>query len=219
MTANFPPTKARRWQKIAGVAAAGCVSFAVAASLRVWTSANDSEVVMPVERIRNQPVVVAAMQPDQGAVALVQTNAESPYQMTANPTRLDGHVTKNPFGNLNLLASVELASQASANAPARSIKKPKPKVEPPPPPPPVVEVPPPPPPMAPALPFTVVGGISGRQIAEGRPVAFLRQNDEVMAVRPGDEINNTYRVESITTEKIELTYLPLKQRQMLVMRP
>ena len=73
--------------------------------------------------------------------------------------------------------------------------------------------------MAPALPFTAVGGISGKQIAEGQPVAFLRQNDEVMAVRPGDEINNTYRVESITTEKIELTYLPLKQRQMLLLRP
>jgi hypothetical protein len=143
--------------------------------------------------------------------------------MNARSEHTSGQVAHNPFGSLNLLAGAELAAGRHSGLVVRtpvSTQVRKPKVQAPPP---IVvaEVapPPPPPPTAPSLPFSVVGGISGQQIAEGRPVAFLKQREEVIVVRPGDEIDKIYRVETITPEKIEFTYLPLQQRQTLLLRP
>jgi len=71
--------------------------------------------------------------------------------------------------------------------------------------------PPPPPPQAPPLPFVYVGMLA----EESRTTVFLSQGARDIAVRSGDTIDNTYRVDAVTPDRIELTYLPLNQRQTL----
>jgi hypothetical protein len=84
-----------------------------------------------------------------------------------------------------------------------------------PPPPPVVVVPPPrpPPPTAPPLPFTFVGLMEKGAV---RPQAFLAKGDALLVVAAGDTIdNNTYRIETLSAQKIVLTYLPMATQQTL----
>jgi hypothetical protein len=87
---------------------------------------------------------------------------------------------------------------------------------PPPPPPPVVVVrppPPPPAPVAPPLPFVFVGLMES---GGPRPQAFISKGDTLLIVGAGDLLdNNTYRVDSLSSQKIEITYLPLNTAQTL----
>lgn len=71
--------------------------------------------------------------------------------------------------------------------------------------------PPPPPPQAPPLPFTYLGMLA----ESGRTTVFLARGTRDIAAAVGETIDGTYRVEAITPERIELTYLPLSQRQSL----
>lgn len=71
--------------------------------------------------------------------------------------------------------------------------------------------PPPPPPQAPPLPFTYVGALGD----EDQMIVFLAQQDTNHAVKRGDVINGTYRVEEVESGRVVLTYLPLDQRQTL----
>jgi hypothetical protein len=80
------------------------------------------------------------------------------------------------------------------------------------------EPPPPPPsarrpeaPRAPPLPFRFFG----RMIDNGTTVVFLDRNSDIYAVKAGDTVAGTYRVEEINGAEIVLTYLPLQQRQTL----
>ena len=206
-----------RWYQIAGLALAGLASFALPVYWSMASDRNSDDLVQVVVRNRTSPAATPVMPaPVRTSLEAAQAPGENPLQMSARSEHVSGQVAHNPFGNLNLLADAELAAGRSPGAAVRtptSAQARKPKVEPPPPVAMVVEAPPPPlPPTAPSLPFAVVGGISGQQITEGHPVAFLRLRDEVLVVRPGDEIDKIYRVESITLEKIEFTYLPLQQR-------
>ncbi len=87
-----------------------------------------------------------------------------------------------------------------------------------PPPPPVVIVPPPrppkpPPPSAPPLPFTFVGLM---EKGAASPQAFLAKGDALLVVAAGDTIdNNTYRIETLSAQKIVITYLPMNIQQTL----
>jgi hypothetical protein len=118
--------------------------------------------------------------------------------------RLTEHVTFNPFAALNL-------NVAPAPAPAASAAKPVAKKAPDPAP------PPPAPPMAPPLPFTVVGAIAGEQVTDGKSVAFIKVQDHLLVIHSGDAIPPSYRVESITAQKIDFIYLPLMQHQSLAL--
>lgn len=71
--------------------------------------------------------------------------------------------------------------------------------------------PPPPPPQAPPLPFTYLGMLGD----EDETTVFLGQQDTNYAVKKGDVINGTYRVEEVESGRVVLTYLPLDQRQTL----
>jgi hypothetical protein len=71
--------------------------------------------------------------------------------------------------------------------------------------------PPPPPPQAPPLPFVYVGMLADAE----RTTVFLSQGSRDIAVRTGETIDGTYRVDNVRADRIELTYLPLKQRQTL----
>lgn len=73
---------------------------------------------------------------------------------------------------------------------------------------------PPPPPQAPPLPFTYLG-----MLGEGdETTVFLAQQDVNHAVKKGDVINGTYRVDEAESGRVVLTYLPLDQRQTLTAR-
>lgn len=83
---------------------------------------------------------------------------------------------------------------------------------------PVVHAAPPPPPapvvpVAPALPFTFVGLM---EQGTTQPQAFLSKGNSLLVVAAGDVIdNNTYRVDSLSTQQIVITYLPLNTPQTL----
>lgn len=88
----------------------------------------------------------------------------------------------------------------------------------PPPPPPVVAVAAPPPapvaPSAPPLPYTFVGLLEtdGQQ-----PTAFVARGDTLLMVAAGDTLEDkTYRVDSLSADKLVLTYLPLGIAQTLL---
>ncbi|MFN7864050.1 MAG: hypothetical protein ACK5N7_12195 [Curvibacter sp.] len=212
-----------RWYQIAGLALAGLSSFFLAA---YWSSASDNEtdeIVQPVIRSLARPAPAAPSASAQASEA-PELPAKPPLQLSARTEHATSQVAHNPFGSLNLLAGAELDSGKNSGVPFRSpVKAParKPKVEQQPAPAVVADAPPPPlpAPTAPPLPFSVVGGISGKQIAGGEPVAFLKMGADVIVVRPGEQVSDMYRVESIASDQIEFTYLPLNQRQALPMRP
>jgi len=80
-----------------------------------------------------------------------------------------------------------------------------------PPPPPVAARMKPEPPRAPPLPFRFFG----RLVEDGKTVVFLNLQDDTYAVKAGDTIAGSYRVEEISGTEVVLTYLPLQQRQTL----
>ncbi len=71
---------------------------------------------------------------------------------------------------------------------------------------------PPVPPSAPPMPFTYMGKLrSGSDTA-----VFLTQGERNLVLREGDTIDSTYRVEQIADRAITLVYLPLDERQTIV---
>jgi hypothetical protein len=71
--------------------------------------------------------------------------------------------------------------------------------------------PPPPPPQAPPLPFTYLGRLS----QERDTTVFLSIGERNLVVKPGDLIDNTYKVEEVGDSAVVLTYLPMNLRQTL----
>ena len=71
--------------------------------------------------------------------------------------------------------------------------------------------PPPPPPQAPPLPFVYMGRLNEDQST----TVFLTAGDRNLVVKPGDVIDNTYKVEQVTDSAVVLTYLPMNQQQTL----
>jgi hypothetical protein len=71
--------------------------------------------------------------------------------------------------------------------------------------------PPAPPPQAPPLPFAYLGRLS----EDSDTTVFLSMGDRNLLVRPGDTIDNTYKVEEVTDSAVIVTYLPMNQRQTL----
>ena len=72
---------------------------------------------------------------------------------------------------------------------------------------------PPPPPTAPALPFTYMG----RMVDEGKTTVFLTRQDRSYAVKEGDVVDGSYRVDRIDGNSVTMTYLPLNMQQILAM--
>jgi len=71
--------------------------------------------------------------------------------------------------------------------------------------------PPPPPPQAPPLPFAYIG----RLVEDTDTTVFLAQGERNLVVKPGEVIDNTYKLEEVGERTVVLTYLPLSQRQTL----
>lgn len=124
-------------------------------------------------------------------------------------SRLDSHLTEvhsnASQGQLALVARKPMPSVGNLFttpivAPAEQLKKTATK---------------PPPPMAPPLPFKYLG----RWKENGLLTVMLLANDEVMAVKQGDQLLNAYEVKELTESNsglmVGLMYLPLKQMQFL----
>lgn len=82
----------------------------------------------------------------------------------------------------------------------------------PPPPPPPVAAAPPPKPTAPPLPFAYMGSYDD---AESPTVIMLVRSDRLYTVSEGDLIDGTYRIDGVRNGVIEMTYLPLQEKQQL----
>lgn len=70
---------------------------------------------------------------------------------------------------------------------------------------------PPPPPAPPPMPFTYMG----RMVEEGKTTVFLTRQDRSYALKVGDTVDATYRVDSIDMGRVTFTYLPLNMQQTL----
>ncbi|MDO8990572.1 MAG: hypothetical protein Q7U91_13180 [Sideroxyarcus sp.] len=81
----------------------------------------------------------------------------------------------------------------------------------PPPPPPPAPPPPPPVPTAPPMPFSYLG----RYEDAPTRLAILTRGERMYTVAEGDVIDNTYRIERVTSTMVEMTYMPLNIRQTL----
>ena len=80
---------------------------------------------------------------------------------------------------------------------------------PPPPPPPPPE--PPPDPVAPPFPYQYIGKL----LEDGALTAFFMQGNRVLSIKAGDTVDSVYRVEQMTGEQMNLTFLPLEQSQVV----
>lgn len=95
------------------------------------------------------------------------------------------------------------------DVPARSRPKPKPPA----PAPMAIAPPPPAPSSAPPLPFLYMGKLEN---GAGTTV-FLIQGDRNLVVKEGEVIDQTYRVDRVTSTEITLVYLPLGLPQVLAL--
>lgn len=68
-----------------------------------------------------------------------------------------------------------------------------------------------PPPAPPPMPYRVAGKVTQQGVAH----VVLAKGDRVVAVRPGDVLEDGYRVESISAGSVTLVYTPLDVRQQL----
>lgn len=139
------------------------------------------------------------------AVALV--GREDDEASPAAPAAPVGIALAEPQAAAIDLARLAARKGGAASAdPFRTLGRPEPEEE-------ADEPPAPEPPRAPPLPFAYIG----RYVDGDRVVLFLTQGEESHAVREGDTIDGVYRVDSITEARVQLTYLPLNQRQELLL--
>jgi hypothetical protein len=68
--------------------------------------------------------------------------------------------------------------------------------------------PPPSKPTAPPFPYTYVGGLLDNNVR----TVFFEKGERVVALKAGDTVEGVYRVDQMTDQNMQLTYLPLDQR-------
>ncbi|NIE74685.1 hypothetical protein F3J45_09590 [Pantoea sp. Ap-967] len=66
-------------------------------------------------------------------------------------------------------------------------------------------------PTAPALPFAFIGRLGDRDDLQ----VFLQSGEKLYVVRQGDVIDDTYRLDRVSANELDLVYLPLHQSQTL----
>jgi len=71
---------------------------------------------------------------------------------------------------------------------------------------------PPPAPTPPPLPFKYMGKL----LEEGKLTVFITNQDRNYAVKAGDTIEGSYRVDRVDPQQVLFTYLPLNMQQTLV---
>jgi len=66
-------------------------------------------------------------------------------------------------------------------------------------------------PVAPPLPFRFLGRYGDGQVQS----VMLTKGERLYLARPGDTIDGAYRVDGVTAQSVELTYLPMRLKQSL----
>lgn len=103
---------------------------------------------------------------------------------------------------VNLFASSTPAAptleEGQPGAPGKKVKLPPP--------------PPPPPPMAPPLPLQYLGRMLDGAVAQ----LFVSYNGDNLALKPGDTVAGSYRLDSIQNNRAVFTYMPLNQTQTMI---
>lgn len=129
-----------------------------------------------------------------------QEGAEPAWEQSSGPARASRAAELPPVLALERLARRDIAQPVADPFPAKSW-----------------HVPPPPPAQAkpvrtvPPLPFA----FAGRLVTDEGTVVFLTRAKRNYAVRKGDVIDGTWRVEEIADTRITMTYLPQFEKQHL----
>ena len=66
-------------------------------------------------------------------------------------------------------------------------------------------------PVAPPFPYEYMGKL----LEDGVLTAFFMQGNRVLSLKAGDTVDSVYRVDHMTGEQMNLTFLPLKQAQVV----
>ena len=64
--------------------------------------------------------------------------------------------------------------------------------------------------MAPPLPFSFFGSLDEKGATRR---VFLTKGEQLVIVKANDVVDGRYRVDQITENSVDLTYLPLNQKQ------
>lgn len=199
------------WKKAAVLVTAGLASFVLAAAMQgKWQGGDEDLDLAAAPRQRMAP----ATPPQAATTAPLADAAPQRLEVAMNSPslRMNKMVVRDPFGPL-APEFVPPPQVVAPPAPPPSLAKPRK----PPPPAVAVEPPPPPPPTAPPLPFTAVGAIQGKKIGNGQQQAFIQHGDNLTVIQKGDTVAGSYRVDEITSERVVFTYLPLGQKQSLLL--
>jgi hypothetical protein len=199
------------WKKAAVLVTAGLASFVLAAAMQgKWQGGDEDLDLAAAPRQRTAPTIPAQ------AVTTAPLADAAPQRldvaMNSPSLRMNRMVVRDPFGPL-APEFVPPPQVVAPPVPPPSLAKPRK----PPPPPVALEPPPPPPPTAPPLPFTAVGAIQGKKIGNGQQQAFIQHGDNLTVIQKGDTVAGSYRVDEITSDRVVFTYLPLGQKQSLLL--
>ncbi|AYQ29519.1 MULTISPECIES: hypothetical protein [unclassified Polaromonas] len=202
------------WEKAVVLLAAGLASFVLAAAMQSKWQAGDADLDLAAPpRQRNTPSTSVTPQQVNAVSSLADLTALRLEVAMSNPTlRMNKMVVRDPFGPLapEFVPPPEVPAPASPPSPLVKTRKSLP-------PPVAVEPPPPAPPTAPPLPFTAVGAIQGKKIGNGQQQAFIQHGDSLTVIQKGDTVAGSYRVDDITSDRVVFTYLPLGQKQSLLL--
>jgi hypothetical protein len=207
MTQSSPKASAAAqlgWKKIAVLLAAGLGSFVLAAAMHGTWQADDADIdLAAAPRQRISPVQIDATPSLAGPAEIphLEVAMNSPGQ------RMNKMVVRDPFGPLAPEFTPPPEVVAPPAPPPVKIRTPRP----------ATELPPPAPPTAPPLPFTAVGAIQGKKIGNGQQQAFIQHGDTLTVIQKGDTVAGSYRVDDITPDRVVFTYLPLGQKQSLLL--
>jgi len=202
------------WKKAAVLLAAGLASFVLAAAMQgKWPAGDEDLDLAAPPRQRVSPIAPATAPQINTTQPLADPAGLRLEVAMNNPSqRMNKMVVRDPFGPLapEFAPPPEIAAPPAPPPPLVRPRKPSP-------PPVAVEPPPPSPPMAPPLPFTAVGAIQGKKIGNGQQQAFIQHGDALTVIQKGDTVAGNYRVDEITTDRVVFTYLPLGQKQSLLL--
>ncbi len=188
------------WKKVTVLVTAGLGTFVLAAAMQGTWQAPDADLdLAAAPRLR-----VAPVQADT-APSLAGPTEAPPLEVAMNGPgqRMNKMVVRDPFG----LLAPEFAPPAEVvSPPSPSVKTRKPSTV-------AAE----PQPTAPPLPFTAVGSIQGKRIGSGQQQVFILHGDSLTVIQKGDTVAGNYRVDDITLDHVVFTYLPLGQKQSLLL--
>jgi len=198
------------WKKTVVLLAAGLGSFVLAAAMQgKWQGGDEDLDLAAAPRQRTAP---APAQPGMAPPPAELASRPQEVAMNSPSLRMNKMVVRDPFGPLapEFVPVPEVVAPPAPPPASAKSRKPAP--------PPVAADPPPPaPPTAPPLPFTAVGAIQGKRIGNGQLQAFIQHGDNLTVIQKGDTVAGSYRVDNISTDRVDFTYLPLGQKQSLLL--